>query len=218
MTKMPERLCISAALLCLCIFGMKAQDYPATVLDGPSMAIDPLSTRSSVTPSVMQMPAFPRFPLMRSPSTLGAPLFETKEQRASRINSRTFKSVMASVDQNLYWYRPPELQKPWKQILGAARRLLSNPNAFPEGCVPLMNASFPFIYARTPGMAPYENPYTSGMFPKWIDTEYDMATGTYKQVMADWSEIQKRMSASNVHRPDQSVPCVPVPPVGRMVR
>ena len=69
---------------------------------------------------------------------------------------------------------------------------------FPEGCVPLMNASFPFIYAKTPGMAPYDNPYTSDQFPKCIESEYDAATGTYKQVMVDWSEVQSKLSKSNI--------------------
>ena len=69
---------------------------------------------------------------------------------------------------------------------------------FPEGCVPLMNASFSFIYAKTPGMAPYDNPYTSDQFPKCIESEYDAATGTYKQVMVDWSEVQSKLSKSNI--------------------
>ena len=196
--KMLRRLRATVILLCLCAFGMKAQDYPITVLDGPALTTDSLSMKPSVKPPVLLMPAYPRFPLMQNPSILPMPLFETKEQRAAKVNFRTFDAVMASVDKDLYWHRPPKLPKPWKPIIGAARLFLSNPNAFPEGCVPLMNASFPFIYAKTPGMAPYENPYTSDMFPKCIDTEFDFATGTYRQVAVDWSEIQKRMSAGGI--------------------
>lgn len=175
--------------------GMKAQDYSATIPDGPAVRPDSLSLKP--------LPSFhlsiPSFMPLQHPNLLFSPLgIETKEQRAARINEQTFTSVMESVDKYLLWYRPPKLTKPWKQILGAARLFLSNPYGFPEGCVPLMNASFPFIYAKTPGMAPYDNPYTSDQFPKCIESEYDAATGTYKQVMVDWSEVQSKLSKSNI--------------------
>ena len=83
--------------------------------------------------------------------------------------------------------------------------------------MPLMNHSFPFIYAKTPGMAPYENPYTSDRFPKCIESEYDAATGTYKQVMVDWSEIQNRMSANDIGLSNRPVPAVPVTPADQMI-
>ena len=92
---------------------------------------------------------------LHQPNMLFFPLgIETKEQRAARINTQTFSNVMESIDNYLIWNKPPKLTKPWKQILGVAKLFLSNPYGFPEGCVPLMNASFPFIYAKTPGMAP----------------------------------------------------------------
>lgn len=175
--------------------GMKAQDYSATIPNGPAVRPDSLSLKP--------LPSFhlsiPSFMPLQHPNLLFSPLgIETKEQRAARINEQTFTSVMESVDKYLLWYRPPKLTKPWKQILGAARLFLSNPYGFPEGCVPPMNASFPFIYAKTPGMAPYDNPYTSDQFPKCIESEYDAATGTYKQVMVDWSEVQSKLSKSNI--------------------
>lgn len=128
---------------------------------------------------------------------------------------QAYSSVMGSVDKYLLWYKPPKLTKPWKMVLGTAKFFLSNPYGFPEGCVPLMNHSFPFIYAKTPGIAPYENPYTSDMFPKCIDTEFDFTTGTYKQVKVDWSEVQNRMSVSNIRQSSKPVPSVPVTPVER---
>ena len=186
--------------------GMKAQDYSATIPDGPAVRPDSLSLNP-----------LPSFMPLQHPNLLFSPLgIETKEQRAARINEQTFTSVMESVDKYLLWYRPPKLTKPWKQILGAAKLFLSNPYGFPGGCVPLMNHSFPFIYAKTPGMAPYDNPYTSDLFPKCIDSEYDFATGTYKQVMVDWSEVQNRMSA--IGQSNQPVPSVPVTPAERMMR
>lgn len=208
-----RRLAVILSFLLVHIW-VSAQDYSATIPDGPVVRQDSLSLKP--------MPSFllskPSFMPLQQPNLLFSPLgIETKEQRAARINKQTFSSVMESVDNYLVWYRPPKLTTPWKQILGIARLFLSNPNGFPEGCVPLMNASFPFIYAKIPGMAPYDNPYTSNQFPKCIESEYDIATGTYKQVMVDWSEIQKRMSASGIIQYTQAVPSIPVTPVDRMM-
>ena len=162
--------------------GMTAQDYSVTVPDGPVVRPDTLS----IKPQPLFFLSVPSFQPVRQPDRLFAPYgVETKEQRAARINAQIYSAVTASVDNNLIWYRPPHLTKPWKQILGAARMFLSNPNGFPEGCVPLMNASFPFIYAKTPGMAPYDHPYSPDKFPQCIKSEYDFATGTYKQVMVN---------------------------------
>lgn len=213
-------LCILVALL-FSIIGLKAQDSPFSILDGPALQVDSTAVLPATKPSILPAPAFlyPRFPAIQNPVSLMMPQgFETKEQRAARINLQTFNSVMTSMDQELYWHRLPKFSRPWKQILGAARLFLSNPYGFPEGCVPLMNASFPFIYAKTPGMAPYENPYTSDQFPKCIESEYDFATGTYKQVMVDWSVVQNRMSSSsNIHQSTKPVPSFPVTPADRMM-
>lgn len=213
---MMRRLVCISFLLCSFINGLEAQEYPVSILDGPALKVDSTSLRPAARPSVTPTFLSPSFPLVRNPMALMAPPeFETREQRAARINLRTYNSVMASVDQNLYWYRMPKIPKPWKQILGAARLFLSNPNGVPEGCVPLMNQSFPFIYAKIPGMAPFENPYTSDRIPRCIDTEYDFATGTYKQVMVDWSEVQKKMSVSDIPLSSRPIPPAPPTPAGR---
>lgn len=213
---MRKYFCISI-LLCLGVSGLRAQEYSVTVLDGPSLQVDSTTLHTVTKPAVSPTFLYPRFNMMQNPFLLMIPQdFETKEQRAARTNIQTYNSVMTPVDQNLYWYKLPKIPKPWKQILGAAKLFLSNPNGFPEGCVPLTNASFPFIYAKTPGMAPYNNPYMSDQFPKCIESEYDFATGTYKQVMVDWSEVQNRMSA--IGQSNQPVPSVPVTPAERMMR
>ena len=214
---MRKRLLAIAALLCALSLGLKAQDHPVTVLDGPDLRVDSLSVDTSSKPAAMPMLAFPRFSMMLARPTLLMPPIETKEQRAARINQRTFDAVTLSIDQGLYWHRVPTPPKEWYVVLAAARLFLSNPYAFPEGCVPLMNASFPFIYAKTPGMAPYDNPYTSDQFPKCIESEYDFATGTYKQVMVDWTDFQKNMSKSYMERSVQPIPAVPVTPVERFI-
>ena len=194
--------------------GMKAQDYSVTIPDGPVVSPDSLSFKP--------LPSFllstPSFRPLQQADRLFSPLgIETKEQRAARINQQTFNAAMLSVDRNLYWHRPQKIPKQWMPIIFVARLFLTNPCAFPEGYVPLMNHSFPFIYAKTPGLAPYDSPYTSEQFPKCIDTEYDFATGTYKQVMVDWSEVQSRLSNSNIGFSSQPVPYIPVTPVERAI-
>ena len=168
-------------MLSLGCFVAKAQDYPSGLLDGPSFKPDSLTA----APGFMPSPVFPIQSLVQQPDALMIPMFETKEQRAARINQRTYNALMKSADQNLYWYRIPKISKTWKLIMGVGKLFLSNPFGFPEGYVPLMNASFPFIYAKTPGMAPYDHPYSPDKFPQCIKSEYDFATGTYKQVMVN---------------------------------
>ena len=124
------------------------------------------------------------------------PGYETKEQRAARINSETYSSLMSSINQSLAWQRLPNLSPQARMALPVGKLFLSNPYAFPTGAVPLMNHSFPFIYVYTPGMAPYPTPYSEGFFPKAIQSDYDPATGTYKQMMVGWDEYQKKLNKS----------------------
>ena len=125
---------------------------------------------------------------------------------------------MSSVDKTLYWYRRPKYSEAQKWIFWGLGLFLSNPFGFPQGYVPMANASFPFIYAREPGMAPYTSPYSPDFFPATVKTEYDFATGTYKQVMIDWADYQKLLdqrfpATINV----EPIPKVQVTPVERMM-
>ena len=171
---------------------LRAQDVPTTILDGPLIKADTLRTRPTPLPVMGTAPA----PGIRQPSILRPPLFETKEQRAARINAAVQATVMNYMDQSLAWYRPPKLSREVKMALFMASLFLSNPYGFREGYVPLMNHSFPFIEAKTPGMAPYDNPYSPDRFPQAIRSEYDFATGKYKQVMVPWDEYEKNMARS----------------------
>lgn len=142
-------------------------------------------------------------PLMGAPSFLQTPEFlmapdpfETPEQRAARINWQTYDRVMTSVNQNLSWYKPPHLTKAQMVLLFIGGLFLNSPYKFQPGTVPLMNASNPFIYARTPGMAPYEHRYSPEAFPQCIRTEFDFTSGTYRQVMVQWNEVEKSMVRS----------------------
>ena len=130
------------------------------------------------------------------PSSLIPDPFETKEQRAARINALTSAKLMSSVDYNLSWYRPPYLTGLQKTLLFAGRLFLTSPYSFPQGAVPVMNASNPFLYAYTPGWAPFEHPYSPDRFPQSIRLDFDFTTGTYKQVMVKWEDLQRSMGTN----------------------
>jgi hypothetical protein len=194
--------------------GLQAQDHMVSVLDGPVVKADSLKTKPEILPLIVN----PVLPRVGMPSRL-SPLpnaFETKEQRAARINALTAKGVAAAVDYNLRFYRPPLLSANARAALFAANFFLSNPYGFADGYVPLMNPSFSFITAYTPGMAPYDNPYSPDRIPQAIRLEYDAATGTYKQVMVPWADVQKSLSRSfgSTFR-NEPVPNIPVTPVDR---
>lgn len=191
---------------------LRAQDHPTNVLDGPVMTVDSLQRRQELLPPL----GGPAFPGIRMPSILTPQGYESKEQRAARINQQTRNSVLRSADHNLSWYRPPKLSREAKAALFIASLFLSNPYGFPAHAVPLMNHSFPFVYAIEPGMAPYDSPYSPEYFPQTIRTEYDFATGKYKQVMIPWSEFEMKMSRSfgGAYKPE-AVPKIAVTPVER---
>lgn len=133
--------------------------------------------------------------------------FETKEDRAARINAETYRRVMESVNYNLSWTRPPHLTRAQSIALFVAQLFLSNPGKRPDGTVPVMS-SVPFSYIYTPGWAPRENPYSPDVFPQCIRLEYDSKSGTYKQVMVDWNDFQKNLNRG-IGNPNFNAP-VPV--------
>ena len=189
---MCRRLFSLIVLLCAGALVLRAQEVPVTVLDGPVVKADSLQRRPELLPPM----GGPAFPTIRMPEILSPQGYESKEQRAARINAAARANVMNYTSQSLVWYRPPKLSREVRAALTVASLFLGNPYGFRSGYVPLMNHSFPFIEAKTPGMAPYDNPYTPDRFPQTIRLEYDFATGTYKQVMIPWEEYEKKMARS----------------------
>lgn len=187
---MRRRSIVLSLLLLAASFSLHAQDYPVTALDGPVMKADSTKQKTQTLPLL----GLPAFSMVRLPSFLTPDPFETKEQRAARINAQASASVMSSLDHDLSWYRPPHLTDAQKKLLLAGRLFLTSPYSYPKGAVPVMNASNPFIYAYTPGWAPYDHPYSPNCFPQSIRTELDFSTGTYKQVMVQWEDLQKNMA------------------------
>ena len=175
-------------------FQLRAQDNHVSTPDGSSLKIDSLSA----PPKLIFIPSYPGFPGVTMPSLLSPDplLFETKEQRAARLNALAYGNVMTSAGHYLTLDRPLILTKKSRIIYRSLRLFLSSPYKVPDGCVPLMNSSFPFIFAAVPGKKPSENTYSPDYFPQCIKTEYDFATGTYKQVPVRWSEYQKKLSTS----------------------
>ena len=194
---MRGKLLIICFLLLAASVSLRAQDFPASPLDGPVVKSDSLS----VPPKPLFIPAYSGFTGIAMPSFLSPePLpFETKEQRAARLNALIYGSVMTATGKSLLWDRPAFFTKKEKYIYRALGLFLSNPYSVPDGCIPLMNSTFPFIFALVPGPAPYRSEYSPERFPQCIRTEYDFATGTYKQVPVGWAEYQKKLSSASFH-------------------
>lgn len=189
---MRGRLSVLLVMLLAAPFSLYAQDHPVTVLDGPVVKTDSTRNKTQILPLL----GYPAFSGIQPPSFLTVDPFETKEQRAARINALTSANVLSSVDYNLSWYRPPHLTGVQRTLLYAGRLFLTSPYSFPKGAVPVMNASNPFMYVYTPGWAPYEHPYSPDSFPQSIRLDFNFTTGTYEQVMVKWEDVQKSMATS----------------------
>ena len=204
---MRQKLLIICILLAAGTGMLRAQDYPATLLDGPAVKADSLSVRPEPSFIIPEAPALA--PVMPPSLLLPSLDFETKEERAARINRMTSNRVMTSVDLALMGFKPPGFTRGERYMFRAFGLFLSNPNKFPDGCVPLMNASFPFAFFKVPGRTAVPSPYSPDFFPQCIRTEYDFATGTYKQVLVKWDTYQNLLSA----RPQGIQYNAPVPKV-----
>lgn len=219
LTRMTGRLLYTLILLVAWTFCLKAQDIPATILDGPAVKADTLESR----PRPMPLPGFSSYSRLRAPSFTSPSFlspnpsgFETKEEFAARINAAAFDRVMSSIDKDLYWYRPPKYSRGVYYTMLIANPFLSNPFDYPDHYAPLFNPYFNLMFVYVPGMAPYEHIYSPEFFPQSIRTEFDLASGKYKQVMVDWNDVQKNMVRSfGGSYKTEPVPRVPVTPVER---
>lgn len=180
---MKQKWIYTLVLLMAGAMGLHAQEY---VDKADTVVIKPRPLPLMGVPSLLQPYQF----------SLAPDPFETKEQRAARINQQTYDRVMTSVNQNLNWFKPPHLTQLQMALLFVGGLFLTSPYKFQPGTVPLMNASNPFVYARTPGMAPYEHRYSTDAFPQCIRTDFDFRSGTYQQVMVKWEEVEKSMARS----------------------
>ena len=171
---------------------LRAQDYPATPIDGPAVKADSLRQKPEFSP-LMGYSIYSRIRMQGVLAPIG---FESREERAARINAATSANVLSSMGKNLDLYRPPHLSREEILALKILRMFLSNPFGFAEGTVPMMSTSNPFVFAKTPGWAPNENPYSPDKIPQTVRTEYDFASGTYKQVVLPWQQINANMSRS----------------------
>lgn len=183
-------LILSLLLAAVGTLSLRAQDYPATPIDGPSVKADSLRQKLDYSPLM----GYSIYNRIRRQGVLAPIGFESREERAARINAATSANVLRTMGKNLDLYRPPHFSREEILALKILRLFLSNPFGFAEGTVPMMSTSNPFVYAKTPGWAPYENPYSPDKIPQTIRTEYDFATGTYKTVARPWSEVQLDLS------------------------
>ena len=104
---MGRKILLIFILLTAGLFRLKAQDIPVTVLDGPILKVDTLSKNLQLDFPLITDPALPPIKL---PDYLSIPTdYETKEERAARINAQTATSVKDHVNENLKWFKPPKL-------------------------------------------------------------------------------------------------------------
>ena len=130
-------------LLAAGALALRAQDYPATPIDGPAMKADSLRQKPEFSP-LMGYSVYSRIRMQGILAPIG---FESREERAARINAATSANVLSSVGRNLELYRPPHYSREEILALKILRLLLSNPFGFPDGTVPMMSTSNPFVYA-----------------------------------------------------------------------
>ena len=190
---MGRKLFIVCILLVAGAVMLRAQDISVSIADGPVVKADSLSARPEPSSQMLSPDFLP--PGIQPSLTLPSYEFETKEERAARINRMTFNRVMSSVDQSLVGYIPPKFTRGERFLFRALGLFLTSPYRFPDGCIPLMNPSFPFAFFRVPAMTATPSPYAPEFFPQSVRAEYDFATGTYKPVPVDWSTFQKNLNA-----------------------
>ena len=100
---MERRLLLLALLLIAGIGRLQAQDIPpATALDGPVLKTDSLT---KILPKTLPPMAAPVFAPIQLPEILNPfpDAFETKEQRAARLNAQARTGLMNSIDYDLAW-------------------------------------------------------------------------------------------------------------------
>ena len=86
-----------------------------------------------------------------------------------------------------------------------------------HGYVPLSMTN-PFVSAWLPGWAPYEDLSGGEFFPKAVETEFDIATGKFRQVAVDWTEYQKKLDMTQMrYQSSTAVPFMPLNAVERHV-
>ena len=165
----------TAVLLVAGTWGLRAQEH-VEVMDTVSLRPKPLP---AVAAPLAPNPFLPYF------LSIDSEMAESKEQRAARINQETYQRVAASVSYDLQWHRPPKLSNLEKTLLLIGSLFLTSPYQFPAGTVPY-----------TPGGAPVVHPSSPNVFPQCIRLDYDFASGTYKQTMVKWDELEKSMARS----------------------
>ncbi len=191
------------ALLLTVSAHLMAQDQSATPIDGPVVKVDSLKNRPDFMPQLYNPYASTLTPLFEP---LAIPKFESKEQKARRINDKIRSQVTANI---LHFALPQIRNQVYQPFLSGT----------PAGYVRL-SGSNPSILGREPGKYPYDNPYSPENFPQTVKLEYDMATGTYKAVPVKWDDYMKsqnfRFNAGNIN--NAPIPQVNLTPGDQIIR
>lgn len=208
-------------ILCaLAVWQSPAMAQSASVpLDGPVLSADADSLETHFNKGVSIMPVLdhPMAPYGMF-SKLDAPMFETREQRALRLQSRAVASIMPSVRADLSQSFKPI---PYQYIpLALLAQFFFTPQfSPPPGFHAMIGSSNPFIMAKIPGWAPESaGMYSPSVIPQAVELEYDFSTGTYRQKMVDWKVYEKRLNSINPSNFNITpVPRIPINDVERRI-
>ncbi len=170
-------------LLFTCRICLHAQEHDTLSLDKKEYLESTMPVRHIFAPSFLN-PLYPgiNYRMIFTDKTNDM----IKRQQDARMNA------LRSVDRSLYWSKPLKSSSPLFKVLRIMNLFLSDPLKVPAGYITL-HPSTPFLIIKVPGMAPYEYQYSSDKFPKFVETEYDFSTGTYKQVMVNRLEVQAKI-------------------------
>lgn len=190
----------------------------SVALDGPALTASEDSLSLDVRRDILPAPLFSAPMTFEMFSKMPVPAFETKQQRAARLNLNTAMSVMNSLRGNL---APdiPHIPYYLYPALFVAGFFLTPQFSVPYGYYPMMHPANYFAVAKIPGNGPEAvGMYSPEVIPQCIELEYDFATGTYKQKMVDWNTFEKRMSTINPANFNIApVPRIPINDVERRV-
>ena len=194
-------------------------------MDGPALTADSVS----VSPAILPVPMISSRGSVLLPLKFEMPgdNSESPEARAERLNEAAREGVMSYIGSRFASEKVPEIpmyviiplalsgmflwNDPWSAIGGYKL------GYHQHGYVPL-SMTTPFVSAWLPGWAPYEDLSGGEFFPKAVETEFDIATGKFRQVAVDWTEYQKKLDMTQMrYQSSTAVPFMPLNAVERHV-
>lgn len=156
------------------------------IIDGPTVKPDSVKTPTALPSSLIGISSIlPPFGISRLTAPNG-PMTRMDAYYAKRsfIANKVIPDITKDLNSTIYTPDPKLMP-----LFFVAGFFLSAPLSIPYGYRGF-NPSFPYALYMVPAGQPVPNMYGPDMIPQTIRSEFDMATGTYKQVMIPWEEVQ----------------------------